>query len=162
MTPEIRRRVSLLNPIHLLALGFGSGLAPKMPGTFGSLVAIPLVILFATYLSTPYFIFVAVFASIVGIWICGKTAEDMQVHDHSSIVWDEIAGMLVAFIAVPLSWQSILVGFCLFRFFDIVKPWPISYLDKNLHHGLGIMLDDIAAGLCALAGLHCLIYWGWL
>lgn len=162
MNNELRKRVSLSNPIHFLALGFGSGLAPKMPGTFGSLAAIPLVVLASFYLPLTVFILVGALASILGIWICGKTADDMQVHDDSSIVWDEIAGMLITFIAVPISWQTLLVGFCLFRLFDIIKPWPISYLDKNLEDGMGIMLDDVAAGFASLACLQLALYLDWL
>ncbi len=90
----------------------------------------------------------------MGIWICGKTAEDMGVHDDSSIVWDEVAGMLITMLAVPLSWQTLLMGFVLFRFFDILKPWPISYLDKHVHGGFGIMIDDVLAGLFALFIIH--------
>lgn len=148
-------RVSLKNPWHFLALGFGSGLAPAMPGTFGSLAALP--ILFG-YLYLPTFgqIIVASFACIIGIKICGRTADDMKMHDHSAIVWDEIAGMLITFIAIPLTLSNLLLGFLLFRLFDILKPWPISYFDKQVHGGLGIMLDDIVAGCLALAGLHVL------
>ena len=75
-------------------------------------------------------------------------------HDHGSIVWDEIAGMMIVFIAVPISWHSVLVGFVLFRFFDILKPWPISFLDKNVHGGWGIMVDDLLAGVFSLACLN--------
>jgi phosphatidylglycerophosphatase A len=98
---------------------------------------------------------------VLGIWICGKTAEDMGVHDDSSIVWDEVAGMLITMLAVPLSWQTVLVGFMLFRFFDILKPWPISYLDKHVHGGFGIMIDDVLAGLFALAGIQFGLVMGW-
>jgi phosphatidylglycerophosphatase A len=98
----------------------------------------------------------------LGIWICGKTAEDMGVHDDSSIVWDEVAGMLITMLAVPLSWETVLVGFMLFRFFDIIKPWPISYLDEHVHGGFGIMIDDVLAGLLAVACLHLCLVFGWL
>ena len=154
MDKQIRSRLSLLNPVHFLALGFGSGLAPKMPGTFGTLAALPLVVLLSHYASFSVFLVVTILVSIVGIWICGKTAEDMGVHDDSSIVWDEVAGMLITMIAVPLSWQTLLAGFVLFRFFDILKPWPISYLDKHVHGGFGIMIDDVLAGIFALAILQ--------
>jgi phosphatidylglycerophosphatase A len=137
-----------------LALGFGSGLAAKMPGTFGTLAALPLVVLLSHYASFSVYLAVTILVSIVGIWICGKTADDMGVHDDSSIVWDEVAGMLITMLAVPLSWQTLLVGFVLFRFFDILKPWPISYLDKHVHGGFGIMIDDVLAGVFALGVLH--------
>jgi phosphatidylglycerophosphatase A len=154
MDKQIRGRVSLLNPVHFFALGFGSGLAPKMPGTFGTLAALPLVVLLSYYASFSVYLIVTILVSIVGIWICGKTAADMDVHDDSSIVWDEVAGMLITMLAVPLSWQTLLAGFVLFRFFDILKPWPISYLDKHVHGGFGIMIDDVLAGLFALCILH--------
>ena len=142
MDKQIRSRVSLLNPVHFLALGFGSGLAAKMPGTFGTLAALPLVVVLSLYSSFNIYLIVTILSSVVGIWICGKAADDMGVHDDSSIVWDELAGMLITMLAVPLSWQTLLAGFLLFRFFDIIKPWPISYLDKHVHGGFGIMIDD--------------------
>ena len=162
MRPELRQRISLKNPLHFLALGFGSGLAPKAPGTFGTLAALPLVYLCSVYLPFSFYLLLTVLFSIVGIWICGKTADDMQVHDDSSIVWDEVVGMLITMIAVPLNWQTLLVGFVLFRFFDIVKPWPISYLDKHVHGGFGIMADDILAGVFALACMHIGLYLSWI
>ena len=162
MDRHIRKRVSLANPVHFLALGFGSGLAPKAPGTFGTLAAIPLVCLLAYSTSLSGYLLVTFVASIVGIWLCGKTAKDMMVHDDSSIVWDEIAGLLITMIAVPLSWQSLLLGFVLFRLFDILKPWPISYLDARVHGGFGIMIDDVLAGFFALILMHLTLYFGWL
>jgi len=159
---QVRSRVSLLNPVHFLAFGFGSGLAPKMPGTFGTLAALPLVVLLSHYASFSVYLIVTILVSVVGIWICGKTAEDMGVHDDSSIVWDEGAGMLIAMLAVPLSWQTVLVGFLLFRFFDILKPWPISYLDKHVHGGFGIMIDDVLAGLFTVGIIHILLVISWL
>ena len=162
MDAAIRTKVRLSNPIHFLALGFGSGLAAKAPGTFGTLAALPLVCLVSV--TTPLWLYavLALLGSIAGVWICGKTAEDMGVHDDAGIVWDEVIGMLITLFAVPLSWQNILLAFALFRLFDIVKPWPISYLDKHLHGGLGIMLDDVVAGLAALACMQFLLYLGWL
>jgi phosphatidylglycerophosphatase A len=154
MRAELRQRVSLKNPVHFLALGFGSGLAAKAPGTFGTLAAVPLVWICSEFLSVNVYLALILLSSFVGIWICGRTAHDMQVHDDSSIVWDEVVGMLITMIAVPLSWQNMLLGFVLFRFFDIVKPWPISYLDKHVHGGFGIMADDVLAGVFALICLH--------
>jgi phosphatidylglycerophosphatase A len=141
---------NLSNPIHILALGFGSGLAPKAPGTFGTLAAVPLFLLCSS-LTTPSFLALIVVMSIAGIYICGKAASDAGVHDHGAIVWDEIVGFFITMLLIPVSWKSILVGFVLFRLFDIFKPWPISYIDKHCHGGLGIMLDDIVAGLAAWA-----------
>lgn len=141
------------NPVHFLALGFGSGLSPKAPGTMGTLAAIPLFLLCA---QLPFYAFIAVtlLISIVGIWICDKASKDAGVHDHGAIVWDEIAGFFITMIAIPVSWQSIVVGFILFRIFDILKPWPISIADKQVTGGFGIMLDDIIAGILACALMH--------
>ncbi|MFT6208468.1 MAG: phosphatidylglycerophosphatase A [Colwellia sp.] len=143
----------ITNPIHFLALGFGSGLLPKAPGTYGTLAAIPLYLLLAPA-SVSTYLAIVIIMSIAGIYICGKAAEDAGVPDHGAIVWDEIVGFLITMFLIPLTWQSIVVGFILFRIFDIFKPWPISYVDKNLHGGLGIMVDDILAGLAALACMH--------
>lgn len=162
MDKQLRQRVSLRNPVHFLAFGFGSGLAGKMPGTFGTLAAMPLVVLLSMFTSFSVYLAATVLASVLGIWICGKTADDMQVHDDSSIVWDEIAGMMITMLAVPITWQTLLIGFLLFRFFDILKPWPISYLDKHVHGGFGIMADDILAGVFSFAGLHILLANAWL
>jgi phosphatidylglycerophosphatase A len=147
----------LSNPIHFLALGFGSGLAPKAPGTFGTLAAIPVFFL-ALYLDNLMYLILLAVMSITGIYICGKAAKDAGVHDHGAIVWDEIVGFMITMYLIPVSWLSVLVGFALFRFFDILKPWPISYLDKNCHGGLGIMLDDIVAGLAAWTCMMLIFY----
>ena len=139
----------LKQPIQFLALGFGSGLAPKAPGTFGTLAAIPLFLLLAMLTPLAYLGAVVVM-SIAGIYICGKAADDVGVHDHPAIVWDEFIGYFITMFMVPVSWQSVLMGFLLFRLFDILKPWPISFIDKNMSGGLGIMFDDILAGVFAL------------
>ena len=144
---------NITNPIHFLALGFGSGLLPKAPGTYGTLAAIPIYLLLAP-LSTPYYLLIVIIMSLAGIYICGKAAKDSGVHDHGAIVWDEIVGYLITMFMMPTTWQSIVVGFILFRVFDIFKPWPISFVDKNLHGGLGIMVDDVLAGLAALACMY--------
>jgi len=140
---------NLANPIQFLALGFGSGLAPKAPGTFGTLAAIPLYLLLSQLAALPYAILVIIM-TIAGFYICGKAAEDVGVHDHPAIVWDEFVGFFITMFMIPVSWQSILVGFILFRFFDIVKPWPISFVDKKVAGGFGIMIDDVLAGCFAL------------
>ena len=161
MIPALRQKLSMRNPWHFLALGFGSGLAPFMPGTFGTLAAVPVVILCGLL---PYaaFVLLTAVACVIGIKICGQTASDMGVHDHSAIVWDEVAGFMLTMLLVPLSWQTLLAGFVLFRLFDILKPWPISYLDRHVHGGLGIMLDDILAGVLAAISLYFLYVKGLL
>lgn len=138
----------LRNPVHLLAFGFGSGLAPWAPGTFGTLVAIPL---WWGLAQTPWWCYGAVtlLVALVGVPLCGRTATDLGVHDHSGIVWDEIAGFLVTMAGAPVSLFSALGGFLLFRLFDIAKPWPIGWLDRRVKGGAGIMIDDLVAGLYA-------------
>jgi len=141
----------LSSPIHLLSLGFGSGLSRYAPGTMGTLVAIPLYLLLSRLELLPYLI-VVVTGFLAGIYVCDKTSKALGVHDHSGIVWDEIIGYWITMIAIPaVTWQWILAGFVLFRFFDIVKPWPVKIADKRVPGGFGIMFDDLLAGLYALA-----------
>ncbi len=148
---ETKPAFDLTQPVQFLALGFGSGLAPKAPGTFGTLAAIPVFLLLTMLMPTPLPYAIAVIVmGFAGIYICGKTADDVGVHDHPAIVWDEFVGFFITMFMVPVSWQSILVGFILFRIFDILKPWPISFIDKNMTGGLGIMFDDVLAGIFAL------------
>ena len=146
----------LKNPVHFLSLGFGSGLSPFAPGTFGTLAAVPLYLLIQP-LSLPIYIVITVLALVLGFYLCGETAKALGVHDHGGIVWDEIVGFFITMIAVPLDWKWVLAGFILFRFFDIVKPWPIKWIDAKVSGGVGIMLDDVLAGIFALIGLHLLI-----
>jgi phosphatidylglycerophosphatase A len=140
----------LRDPVHLLAFGFGSGLAPLAPGTFGTLVAVPIVVGVMQFGFAAHVAF-ALVAAIGGIYLCGESARRLGVHDHPGIVWDEIAGYTVTMLAAPPDWPWLLGGFVLFRFFDIVKPWPIREADHSLRGGLGIMLDDIIAGIFAAA-----------
>lgn len=134
--------------VHFLAFGFGSGAAPKAPGTFGTLAAIPLYCLLALLPLPAYGLFVLL-AFGFGVYLCEQASKDMGVHDHGGIVWDEFVGFWIAMIALPFHWAWILAGFVLFRVFDILKPWPISWLDKRVHGGFGIMIDDVLAGLFA-------------
>ena len=146
------------DPVHFLAFGFGSGLARKAPGTFGTLAAIPLYLLLAGLPLAGYTLAVAL-AFLLGIWLCGRASADLGVHDHPGIVWDEFVGLWVALWAVPLDWLWLLLGFGLFRLFDILKPWPIGPLDRRGSGGFGIMIDDIVAGLMACGCLHLLLWW---
>jgi phosphatidylglycerophosphatase A len=157
MDKTLKAKVKISKPSHFLGFGFGSGLIPLMPGTMGSLAAIPL-ILIMSYLPLMVYIVITVIAAVLGILICQKVSDDLGVHDHGSIVWDEIVGMMIVFIAVPITWHSILLGFILFRVFDILKPWPISFFDKNVHGGWGIMVDDIIAGVFSLICLNGIYY----
>lgn len=146
-------RPLLAHPVHFLALGFGSGLAPKAPGTFGTLAAIPVVWL-AQQIGSWGYLACTLVAVLAGIIICGYTAKAMGEHDSPAIVWDEIAGYMVACIGLPFTWQNVLCAFILFRLFDIAKPGPIGWCDRNLHGGLGIMADDVVAGVATAATLQ--------
>ncbi|MBU2965744.1 phosphatidylglycerophosphatase A [Amphritea sp. 2_MG-2023] len=143
------------NPIHFLAFGLGSGASPWAPGTAGTLAAIPLYLLIQP-LALPWYAAVLLVTFVVGIYLCGKTSADMGVHDHGGIVWDEFVGYWITMFAAPPGWLWIVIGFVLFRLFDILKPWPISWADKQVAGGMGIMLDDVLAGVMALAVLQLL------
>ena len=156
-TSQINFSELLKRPACFLGLGFGSGLAPKAPGTFGTLAALPIYWLMQglpliTYIS------IVVLAFIAGIWICQKSAEWLGKDDPSAVVWDEIVGYLITMIAAPAGWQWMVIGFVLFRFFDILKPWPINLADKAIHGGLGIMVDDVIAGIFSLVVIQWLYH----
>ena len=144
---ELRRTV-LRSPVCLLAFGFGSGLAPRAPGTVGTLVG---VLFAAAAMPLPLAARGAIGVALVaaGFWICGAAARRVGVDDHPGIVWDEIAAVYWVLQVAPPDPLWWFAGFVLFRFFDIAKPWPIRDLDHRLHGGAGIMLDDLAAGLYA-------------
>ena len=144
------------NPIHFCAFGFGSGLAPFAPGTFGTLVAVPIYFLMSS-LPLMTYIALTVVLFVVGVWLCQVTARDMGVHDDGGIVWDEIVGYLITMIAVPSGWIWVVIGFVLFRIFDITKPWPIRQVDRQMGGGLGIMLDDVLAALYAWLVIQLLV-----
>ena len=143
--------------LHWIAFGAGAGLAPRAPGTAGTAVAIPLYLAIATAPPAGYALAV-VFVVIAGVWVCGRTARDLDVHDHPGIVLDEIAGFLVTMTALPFEWTWIVAGFVAFRVFDIAKPWPVSLIDRRVGGGLGIMLDDVIAGALACTVLHAVRY----
>lgn len=140
-------------PIHLIACGFGSGLAPKAPGTFGTLAAIPFWLLLQNFNWPIYWLIIAA-AFVFGVFVCGRTARDIGVQDHGAIVWDEFVGLWITLAFIPLNIFWIALGFALFRLFDIWKPWPIRWFDRNVHGGFGVMLDDVIAG-----ALACLVLW---
>jgi phosphatidylglycerophosphatase A len=149
-------RVILTSPVHFLAFGFGSGLSPKAPGTVGTLVALPVWWLLSG-LSLPMNLAAITMLSVLGCWLCGESSRRLGVHDHGGIVFDEIVGFLIT--ALPLMpafglpriplWMGLTAAFVLFRVFDIWKPWPIAALDRRIHGGIGIMLDDIVAAIYA-------------
>lgn len=149
MRPSLRM---LRDPVHFVALGAGAGLAPVAPGTFGSLLGVLLWLLIAPFGWTVQCA-AAVLAMAVGVPVCGASARKLGVHDHSAIVWDEVAGMLITLLVAPPTWWGVLLAFALFRLFDIWKPWPIRLADRQVHGGIGIMLDDVLAGILAAAVL---------
>ena len=136
----------LRDPVHFFALGFGSGLAPKAPGTAGTLVGVLLDPLLRPF-GLEVRIGVVVLMFVAGVWLCGESARRLGVHDHGGIVWDEIVGYLALMLVLPAGWPWALAGFVVFRFFDILKPWPIRQLDHGVGGGFGIMLDDIVASV---------------
>lgn len=150
--------VLLRNPALLLAFGLGSGCAKWAPGTWGTLAALPFGLLL---MQLPIWAHLSsvLLASLLGIWLCRVASEHLQVHDHSGIVWDEFVGLWITFIALPQGWWWPVIGFVVFRLFDIVKPWPISWLDRHIHGGLGIMIDDILAGIMAWACVQGLVWY---
>ena len=155
---KVAAKTVFTDPVHFLAFGFGTGLAPVAPGTFGSL---PGVLLFWLTLDFGLYVQLGLAAAmaLAGIWICGESARRIGVHDHGGIVWDEIVGMYITLIVAPVSVVGFVLAFALFRVMDIVKPWPIRDLDHRIHGGSGIMLDDLVAALYAAL---LLALYGWL
>lgn len=153
-------KLSLTNPIHFFATGFGSGLLKPAPGTWGSLAGVLIAILFWQITeSRLFFFFLALIGFIVGCWLCQKTGEDTGIHDDGRIVWDEMVAIWLMFSGLPeYSWLYYSLTFALFRLFDIWKPMPIRYFDNKLENGFGVMLDDIFAAIYAQLSLY-IIYW---
>lgn len=149
------------HPAHVLALVGGLGLAPKAPGTVGALAGIPLGLALAM---VPPVVAALLLAGgfALGVWACGLTARHAGVHDHGAIVIDETWATAAVIAFAPPGWLAVLVGFAAFRLFDIAKPWPVGAIDRRVHGGFGIMLDDAVAALYAglvLAGLR---WAGWI
>lgn len=158
---QLTARQIMTDPALFLAFGFGSGLARKAPGTLGTAAAIPLYWLLIQS-GLPIYSVSTVVATLAGIWICGIAADKLGEHDFSGIVWDEVAGYLITMWLVPFSWKALLLGFVLFRIFDIFKPWPIRWIDQQVQGGLGIMLDDVVAGVFAAVLLWIAAQYGWV
>ena len=143
----------MTNPIHFMAFCGGTGLIPFAPGTFGSLMG---VLLFSWTISINQFnsfsmqLIIAIGLLIAGFWICDASSKALKTHDHPGIVWDEMAAMYAILIFQPMTLKHSVMAFILFRIFDIWKPWPIGFLDKKVTGGIGIMLDDIVAGVATI------------
>ena len=150
------------SPVQFFAFGFGSGLSPWAPGTFGTLAALPLYWFLLAPLPQWAYAFTVLAAALIGIWLCAVASRELGVHDHPGIVWDEFVGVWIALFALPVTPFWVLLGFLTFRVFDILKPWPIRWLDRQLEGGLGIMLDDIAAGVVSALLLQLLYHSGWV
>lgn len=146
---DAQRRALLSSPAGWLACGFGSGLAPVAQGTFGSLAAI-LPWLLLRQLSLPVNLLVIAIGFAIGVWACDVAGRALGVDDHRSLVWDEFIGQWIALLPALLApWWAVIAGFALFRLFDVWKPWPIRWLDRHLKGGMGVMVDDVVAGLFA-------------
>ena len=143
-------RFMLRHPAHMIALGFGAGLAPRAPGTAGTLLAFPIYWLMAWGLDTPGFLVLLAAFSILGVWACGRTGRALGAADHAALVWDEVVAFLAVLFLTPpaIAWQA--GAFLLFRFFDILKPPPIRYVDRTVKNGWGVMLDDVLAACYTL------------
>jgi phosphatidylglycerophosphatase A len=148
----------LRHPLDFVGFGFGSGLAPVAPGTAGTLAAVPLYLLLRDLPLDGYLAVVALFF-LAGLPVCAHAARRLGVHDHPAIVWDEIVGYLVTMISAPPGLVWMIAGFVLFRFFDILKPWPIRWCDRRVHGGFGIMLDDLLAGVISAVLLQISSRW---
>jgi phosphatidylglycerophosphatase A len=140
----------LRHPAHFIALGFGSGLAPIAPGTFGTLLAVPVFALLNAWLPPLSLFAVIVVLFGTGVWACGRTARDLGIADHGGMNWDELVAFMLVLLLTPAGWMWQAFAFVAFRFFDIVKPPPIRHLERTLKGGLGVMFDDVVAAFYAL------------
>ena len=141
------------DPLYFVAFGFGSGAMPFAPGTFGTLMAIPFYLLLRP-LPLALYLFCIILFIVASIWISDRASQAIHIHDHPGMCIDEFAGFFVTMINAPHGWQWIVLGFVLFRLFDIWKPWPIHIIDEKVHGGFGMVLDDIVAGLFSLVILQ--------
>jgi phosphatidylglycerophosphatase A len=146
--PDLRR-VALRTPAGFLAFGLGSGLARHAPGTMGTLLAVPFGLLLKQLPATWYGPVLLVLF-VAGVYLCGAASRMLGQHDPGGIVWDEMVGYWLTVALLPMTWGWWLAGFVAFRFFDILKPWPIRRLERAVGGGLGIMLDDVLAALYAM------------
>lgn len=155
---DFKKYLKLTNPIHFLAVGLGSGLSPIMPGTMGSLMAIPLWLLFWGLQPALYWVFILV-TFVFGCYLCQKTSDDTHTHDSGHIVWDEFVGMWITLYFIPqFSILWVTIAFVAFRLFDMAKPWPIRWFDKRVPGGFGIMVDDVIAAIFSSLSVYVLTF----
>lgn len=145
------------DPVYFIAFGFGTGLMPKAPGTWGTLAAVPLYLLLSKCPLSVYCL-LTLLAFILGVWVSTKVSDELGVHDYKGIVWDEVVGYLLTMCMAPFGLTWMILGFILFRLFDIWKPYPIRVIDQKVASGLGIMLDDVAAAVPAWLILQALAW----
>ena len=141
--------IALKTYAGFFAFGFGSGLSPFAPGTFGTLAAIPLYLILIQ-MSWPMYAWLVLIAFVVGVKLCDVTGGRLGVHDYGGIVWDEFVGFWITMFLISFTWQNVIIGFFVFRFFDIVKPPPIGWLDRKVSGGFGVMIDDVLAGFYSM------------
>ena len=148
----------LLDPLALLATGFGTGLSPYAPGTVGSLLAVLIWWFAVAEFPLVARVAVALVAFGLGVLVVERVVRRHELGDAPAIVWDEIAGCWLALAVVPKSWPWVVAAFVLFRVADIAKPWPVSWADRSVGGGLGVMLDDLIAGGLVAALLAVALY----
>jgi phosphatidylglycerophosphatase A len=141
------------SPARFIAFGFGSGLSPKAPGTFGSLAGVAFFIFLSSFVTTNTILALLVLFFALGVWACDKTGRDLGVADHGGMVWDEIVAMILVLSFTPYGIVSYVLAFGLFRFFDIWKPFPIGLLERKFKGGFGVMIDDIMAAIYAIGSM---------
>ena len=154
---HLPEHIKLTNPIHLIAVGFGAGASPYMPGTVGTLIGVLIYLLIVPF-SVPVYTVILAALIFFGFWVCDVADKAIGVHDHPSIVWDEVLGFLITMWAIPAYWMWVILGFLLFRLFDIWKPWPISWLNDHISGGVGVIVDDLLAGVFAGIVLRIIIW----
>ena len=157
MSQRVAARVLLSHPLGWIASGFGVGLAPKAAGTFGSLAALVPWWLWLRHLPWPWFAGVLLVGFALGAWAAQWVIARTGIEDPGVVVWDEFLGQWLALLplgAVVDDWRWMVAGFALFRLFDIWKPWPVRWADRDVHGGVGAMLDDVLAGAMALGVLQ--------
>lgn len=152
-----RERIIWTDPWVFIACGCGLGTLPLMPGTYATIAAAFLYFLLVK-LPLLYYIIIVVLLNAAGVWLCGRANKAFGTDDHPAAVWDEIAAFPIALIAIPLTWYYVLLAIALFRAFDILKPGPIGWIDKNIHGGFGVMLDDIVAAIASLVILQAIVF----